>query len=231
MCGRVATPPTGDILKEFDIKSKGGEWTRDINVPPMGTVPVIDNRHPNELDYKQWSLVPWYSKPDPKTGKPINKLSTFNARYDKLLTSGVWKPLLGKKHCVVIVNGYYEWEELDEWADEKKKKKKKQPHFIKQKGEDFTLLAGLWDDWVNKSTGEVVTSCTVITHEAVEAWGKIHNRMPAFLTREGSNIWLNNDIPLEERLEVIKPKGESFLESVKINQVGDVEEFEHVVFH
>ena len=84
MCGRVATPATDDILGAFDLKSRGGEWMRDINVPPTGKVPVIDSHHPDELDYKNWSLIPWFAKPDPKTGKPINKLSTFNARYDKL---------------------------------------------------------------------------------------------------------------------------------------------------
>ena len=231
MCGRVAVPPSEDILKAFNLILNDSERPIDINVPPTASVPVIDNRHPNELSYKRWSLIPPFAQPDPKTGKPLVKLTTFNARYDKLFESNIWKPLVGKKHCLVIVNGYYEWEELNEWADEKKKKKKKQPHFIKQKGEDFTLLAGLWNDWVNKATGEVHSSCTVITHEAVAAWGKIHDRMPAFLTREDSKIWLDDEIPLQDRLKVIQPVGEDFLESVKINTVGDMQEFEQRVFH
>lgn len=226
MCGRVATPETDAILGYFDVKYKGDLWTKNINTKPTDGVPVIASDKPNELDYKRWSLIPFYAKPDPVTGKPISSLTTFNARYDKLQDpKSLWSKLIGKKHCVVIVNGYYEWEWLDP------KGKKKQPHFIKQKGEDFTLLAGLWDDWVNKNTGEVITSCTVITHEAVESMGKIHERMPAFLSKEGSRIWLDNDLPLSERLKVIEPVPEGFLESCKINQVGDVEEFEHVVFH
>lgn len=230
MCGRVAVPES-DVLKEFDIKVKGPEWTKDINVPPTGKVPVIANGESREAELFNWTLIPWYAKPDPKTGKPINKLSTFNARYDKLLTSNIWKPVIEHKQtCLVLVNGYYEWEELDEWADEKRKKKKKQPHFIRQKGADFTSFAGLYNNWTNKQTGEIFKTCTVITHEAVEAWGKIHDRMPAFLTEETANIWLNKESAIEELMQAILPVSEDFLESVEINTVGDIDEFEHVIF-
>ncbi|WP_207536306.1 SOS response-associated peptidase [Desertivirga arenae] len=229
MCGRVAVPQSVDIFTALDLILKEKEHPIDINVPPTASVPVISDANPKELSYKRWSLIPPFAQPDPKSGKPLVKLSTFNARYDKLLNSNIWKPLVGKRHCLVVVNGYYEWEELDEWADDKHKKKKKQPHFIKQKGEDLTLLAGLWSDWVNKGTGEIISSCTVITHEAVAAWGKIHDRMPAFVTREDSKIWLDSEIPVQDRLKVIQPVGEDFLESVKIDTVGDIQEFEQKV--
>ena len=221
MCGRVGTPNSNDILKSFDLVYNGPYKEMQINVAPTDQVPVVDNKKPGELQYKNWSLIPWYSK----TGKADFKRPTFNARYDRLLDpKSMWSKLIGKKHCVVITNGYYEWEWLDE------KGKKKQPHFIRAKGQDFTLLAGLWEDWVNKETGEIITSCAVITHDAVESMGAIHDRMPAFLTKQGSDIWLDNELPLTERLKVIEPVGEGFLESVKINKVGDMEEFEHVVF-
>lgn len=226
MCGRVAIPGSQQIIHKFKLFSRGHEWTENVNTAPTDYVPVISSQDPKTLDYKRWSLIPWYTKPDPKTGKPDQKISTFNARYERLLEpKSIWYPLMGKNHCVVIVNGYYEWEWLDE------KGTKKQPYFIKEKGEDFTLLAGLWSDWVNKQTGKVITSCAVITHDAVESMGKIHDRMPAFLTKEGSDIWLNNKLPLEVRMNTILPVPEGFLEAVKINKVGDLEEFEHVVFH
>ena len=31
MCGRVAATATDDILGAFDLKSIGGEWTRNIS--------------------------------------------------------------------------------------------------------------------------------------------------------------------------------------------------------
>jgi putative SOS response-associated peptidase YedK len=39
-----------------------------------------------------------------------------------------------------------------------------------------------------KEAGEIVASSSVITHDAVESMGKIHDRMPAFLTKEESDI-------------------------------------------
>jgi hypothetical protein len=53
--------------------------------------------------------------------------------------------------------------------------------------------------------------------------------MPAFLTKEGSDFGLDNALPLDEQLKVIEPIREGFLESVKVNSVGDMDEFEHVV--
>ncbi len=53
--------------------------------------------------------------------------------------------------------------------------------------------------------------------------------MPAFVTREDSKIWLDREIPVQERLKVIQPVGEDFLESVTIDTVGDIKEFEQKV--
>lgn len=70
----------------------------------------------------------------------------------------------------------------------------------------------------------------MITHDAVESMGKIHDRMPAFLTADTLDMWLDKELPFSEKDKLIQPVAEGFLEAVKINKVGDVDEYNSVVF-
>lgn len=143
MCGRVSYPDTRTIVSKTGLKYTGEPLAENINAAPTTGIPVVDSDKPGDLQYKKWWLIPWYSK----TGKP-DKASTFNARYDKLLISPLWKPIIEKRQmCVVITTGYYEWEILEP----ENKKSPKQPWLIRAKGEDFTYLAGLWEDWTSKA--------------------------------------------------------------------------------
>ena len=143
MCGRVSISEQTSIAKELHLKL-ADDLARpgNINVPPTLELPVFTDQKPSELQYLSWTLIPFWAKEKPK-------FSTFNARIENLKESGSWKHLIGKKHCVVITDGFYEWKKLDE------KGKKKQAYLIRMKGMRFTLMAGLWDTWVDKNTGEL----------------------------------------------------------------------------
>jgi putative SOS response-associated peptidase YedK len=55
-------------------------------------------------------------------------------------------------------------------------------------------FAGLWSEWVDKSTGELVHTYTILTTEANELMSKIHNtkkRMPVILHPDQEAAWLN----------------------------------------
>jgi SOS response associated peptidase (SRAP) len=45
-------------------------------------------------------------------------------------------------------------------------------------------VAGLWDEWKNRETGERLKSCTMIVGEPNDFAAEIHDRMPVFLTQE-----------------------------------------------
>jgi len=150
MCGRVSTSDQEFIARKLHLKYadqliKPGS----INLPPTLELPVITDEKPEELQYFYWSLIPFWAKEKPK-------FSSFNARLENLQESGTWKNLLGKRHCVIITDGFYEWKKLNE------KGKLKQPFLIRMKDQQFTLMAGLWDSWTDKSTGEIINSCTII---------------------------------------------------------------------
>lgn len=232
MCGRVDYPRADIIIQKTGLEYKAPElFTGNINAKPTDPVPVIANDHPNELQLFKWSLIPWYTKPHPVTGKPLLKATTFNATYERLEDpKSMWSKLFGKYHCVIITTGFYEWQ----WKDEKGKEK--QPYWITSNDDDFTYIAGLWGRWIPKegpTSGEITYSCTAITHPANEMMAKIHNhgkRMPAFIRKEDIPIWLDNNLSKEERKKVIQPVGNDFLRAKPVNNVGDVDEYNDVLF-
>lgn len=217
MCGLATTPSTEDIVRDLRLKMRTARrFDKNLKVAPTQLMPVITNQNPDELQYFTWSLIPPFSQ----TGKPDFKMSTFNATVERLNSSPLWKPLMGKKHCVIITSGFYEWN-----YDDPIKKKGPHPHYIHQIGSNYTFMAGLWSEWVNKETGEIVPSCTMITLPANEMMAKIHNtkaRMPAFLTENTREEWINDRLSLTERMKCIEPVANDFLEAVEIEKVGEI---------
>ena len=54
-------------------------------------------------------------------------------------------------------------------------------------------LAGLWDEWQDKTDAESepLRTCTIITCEANELSAPIHQRMPVILKPEVEALWLD----------------------------------------
>jgi putative SOS response-associated peptidase YedK len=225
MCGRISLPGTKVIVKELGLKYEEEAIPANVNIPPGLKVPLITNTRPENLQYFTWSLIPDFSV----SGKPDFKVSTFNATIERLEDSKMWKPLLGKRHCVVITSGFYEWQYEDPI-----KKKKSKPHLIRAKNSKFTYLAGLWSVWTDNETGEMIPSCTIITLPANSLMARIHNtksRMPAFLTQETAKIWLDQSLSFNERKEkALSPVPDDFLDVYPIGQVGDEEEYKSLEF-
>lgn len=213
MCGRVTISDQTSIAKGLHLKLADDlKRPLNINVPPSLDLPVFTDERPADLQYLSWSLIPFWAKEKPK-------FSTFNARIENLNESGSWKHLVGKKHCVIITDGFYEWKKLDE------KGKKKQPYLIRMKEMRFTLMAGLWDTWLDKNTGELVQTCTIITRPANEDMKDLHDRMPCLLSIENANVWVNQHLNLSDRMLALEPLALSLLEFQAIKKVGDEEEY------
>ena len=224
MCGRITTPASKKILSELNLKYDGEPMDSHINVSPTMKLPVVTHSMPDTLQYFTWSLIPAYSK----IGKVDFKTSTFNATIERLEESGLWKRLIGKKHCAIITDGFYEWQ-----YDDPVKKKGSHPHLIRAKDSSFTYMAGLWDVWKNNETSEYVPSCSVITLPANSLMSKIHNtkgRMPAFLTEQTLRLWLDQELSVFERKKALEPVPDEFLNAVEIKKVGDQEEYDTVFY-
>ena len=188
MCGRVRLSNDYSEIKirvRFDASAPAPNLQPSWNTPPTGDMLVAtrsaDGRRISEL--MRWGLIPRWAK-DIKVG-----FSTFNARGDSVATRpafrDAWK---AGRRCLVVTNGFYEWRKSD-----------KQPFAVAMADDDLMVMAGLWDEWRSPS-GERIRSCTVITTEANDAVGKLHDRMPVILAEADWAKWLGEEPATEEEL-------------------------------
>lgn len=100
----------------------------------------------------QWGLIPWFAKALPL------KYSTNNARIETAPTAATFKQSWARaQRCLIPAESFDEpnWESgKNEWW-----------RFRRADGRPWAL-AGLWNAWTNRETGEIVESYTMLTMNA-----------------------------------------------------------------
>ncbi len=84
-----------------------------------------------------------------------------------------------RSRCVIPASGYYEWKPTPTG---------KQPYYISARDGSVLSFAGLWDEWHDVESGEIIRSCTIIVTEANTFTRPIHDRIPVIL--EQFEPWL-----------------------------------------
>ena len=140
--------------------------------------------HEPQIKRMQWGLIPsWYSGES-----PINIASkTLNARVETLSEKASFKQLISSHRCIVPSSGFYEFQH---------KGKEKIPYFIYPSDAPLFSMAGLYDEWLNRETGEIIQSFTIITTLANPLMEEIHNhkkRMPLILDQSQIQPFLHGE--------------------------------------
>ena len=157
--------------------------------------PIIANDNPNTIQLYNWGLIPSWSQ-----DMDIRKF-TLNAKLETITEKPSFKNYLDNR-CLIVVDGFYEWQ----WLDPKGKQKLK--YLITNEASEIYTIGGIWSEWENPENGEVVKSYSMVTHEANELMSEIHNtkkRMPFILNPTMENDWLAGK-PMEECMEPISLK-------------------------
>jgi putative SOS response-associated peptidase YedK len=151
---------------------------------PADAIVLNDGQH--ELVEMRWGLIPyWWSKPLKEL-----RLATFNARVETVTTKPFFREPFKKKRCLMPVSGYDEWEDTPGG---------KQPYFFSARdGSPVLTIAGLWDEWKNRETGERIKSCAMIIGEPNEFVAEAHDRMPVLLKPEQFDHWLSGNMGVKE---------------------------------
>jgi putative SOS response-associated peptidase YedK len=84
------------------------------------------------------------------------KLATFNARVETVADKPMFRSAYNRTRRLMPVSGYYEWQDTPEG---------KQPHYFTRRDGHPITIAGLWDEWHDKSTGEKLKSCAMVITE------------------------------------------------------------------
>lgn len=143
--------------------------------------PVITNKQPDKIQFFNWGLIPFWAKDD-----SIQK-NTLNARIKTIHEKPAFRNVVNNR-CLILADGFYEWQ----WLDDKGKQKQK--YELTLPDNELFAFAGLYSEWTDKSTGEIISTYTILTTEANELMSKIHNtkkRMPIIISKDYEQTWLN----------------------------------------
>ncbi len=179
MCGRFTlTTNLGAIAKRFGISRFLEEVGPRYNVAPTQSVIVVNDDGTRHLAEMRWGLIPSWAKEAAIGNRMIN------ARAETVATKPAFRMALRKRRCLVVADGFYEWQLLG---------RRKQPVYIALKSREPFGFAGLWETWTAPD-GDEIKTCTMITTEANELLKPIHDRMPVILMREAEGVWLDPTI-------------------------------------
>ena len=145
---------------------------------------VYENINPFQPVPSIWGLIPEWAKEPEKIWN-----STLNARGETIFEKAAFRKSAGSKRCLIPIEGFYDHHDF---------KGKKYPFYITSKEKEPIYLAGLWNEWIDKNTGEILNTYTIITTRANPFMAKIHNkpkfsndpRMPVILPENIREEWL-----------------------------------------
>jgi len=204
MCGRyVVISKISEIEERFGVKA-AGEFVPSYNLGPGSMAPVITDKEPKKLSFFQFGLTPFWAK---------KRMYFFNARAEGdhnkendpsysgakgIISKPAFRRPIRSQRCLVVADAFIEGTT---------KEKLDKPFLVHlEKGRRPFALAGIWDEWVDKSSGEVVNSFSIITTTPTKLLQKLpHHRSPVILNRNDESRWIDPNADLRDITQLLHP--------------------------
>lgn len=201
MCGRYTLKtPVEALAKRFEVKDVSSVVPSYNIAPTQEVASVLSENGVRALEMLHWGLIPSWAD-DPEIGSRM-----INARAETVPEKPSFRRAFRSRRCLILADGFYEW---------RKTGGGKQPHYIRMEDGSPFALAGLWESWKN---GREIRSCAIITTEANEIVGEIHDRMPVILHPEDYDLWLDPDFDEKDPLTtLLKPYPASEMEAYPVS--------------
>ncbi len=203
MCGKYTlAAEVNDLVEQFQIDEYPSDLASSYNIAPTQEVAaVLVEDEKRRLKMLRWGLIPSWAD-DPSIG---NKM--INARAETVSEKPSFRTPFKNRRCLIPTDGFYEWQRTSDG---------KQPYYIHMKDGSPFAFAGLWETWRD---GEEIRSCTIITTEANDLVGEIHNRMPVILPPEDYELWLDPEFEEKEALtSVLRPYPSGGMEAYPVSR-------------
>jgi putative SOS response-associated peptidase YedK len=188
MCGRYTNSAKADELEKiFGISGKIPPLKPRYNIAPTQMIDaIIEQKEDRILTGFKWGLIPAWAKDDSIGVKMIN------ARAETVAEKPSFKNAFKSRRCIIPATGFYEWQ---------KTKGTKQPFYFFMKDQEPFGFAGLYEEWLDKGTGELIETCTIITTTANEVLEPVHERMPVILKPKDYDLWLDQKMKDTDQLQ------------------------------
>ncbi len=204
MCGRFTQTATPEAIAEQFQVDDPLLFKPNYNISPTQRVAVV-RLNPESVKREcvllRWGLIPSWAK-DAKIGNQC-----INAKGETVAEKPAFRSAFKKRRCLVIADGFYEWQRLGE---------RKQPIWIGRKDKRPFAFAGLWEHW-KPAEGEPIETCAIITTEPNDLMAPIHNRMPVILAPASYIPWLDHTTPADSLKALLRPYPSAELQAYPVS--------------
>ncbi|MEX2125067.1 MAG: SOS response-associated peptidase [Woeseia sp.] len=204
MCGRFAFYSPAEAAAALFGFDAAFPTVPRYNIAPTQLVPVVRDAgaQGREFVMLRWGLVPFRAK-DPSIGNRM-----INARAETLAEKPVFRDAYRNRRCIILADGFYEW---------RSETRGKTPYFISLASGDPFAFAGLWEQWTNRDTGELLQTTTIVTTAANEFLANLHDRMPVVLQTDTASAWLAGEPGVLDAVSANPPEFQAWPVDRKVN--------------
>ena len=215
MCGRYVIVSKVEVIeKKFNAKSEV-TFEPNFNVSAGVNAPIITSYDPHKIQLSHFGFTPSFAQ---------KKTYLLNARAEGdhnlenrsnftgakgIIKKPYFRKAIRSQRCLVIADAFIEGTGTN---------KLNEPYlvYLKDKKRPFAF-AGIYDEWLDSSTGELHLNFAIITCPPNQLMGKIqHHRMPVILPEEFYNEYLNLDLPLSDITSLLKSYPSDQMNAYKI---------------
>ena len=169
---------------------------------------AVPNKEDFDIVQMEWGFIPSYLKTrddvnktrhgyKDATGKFKPPITTLNAVSEEMLKPGkIYREAALNRRCLVLSTGFFEWRHvfpLNKRTGQPLKTANKYPYFVTVKNKPYFFMAGIWQPWTDRVTGEHVESFAIVTTAANKLMEQVHNskkRMPTILNDDLAWEWI-----------------------------------------
>jgi putative SOS response-associated peptidase YedK len=94
----------------------------------------------------------------------------------------------------------------------------KVPYLFRPHDDVVLGFAGIYDRWEGED-GHAIWSCAILTTEANEVVKPFHERMPVALSPDHFSTWLDDDTPVPQLKELLRPLSTDALDAIRLKPV------------
>jgi putative SOS response-associated peptidase YedK len=193
------------LLAKYDFLNK--PLSIGFDYSDNAVLKAVDGKEDFEIVKMEWGFLPVYLKNreavdkfrngyKDASGKFHPPITTLNAVGEEMLLPGkMYRDAALHRRCLVISSGFYEWRHVNPIGKKGQPLKTaiKYPYHIYIPGQEYFYMAGIYQTWTDKDTGEQVDTFAIVTTKANALMEQVHNskkRMPVILEEDLAYEWL-----------------------------------------
>ncbi len=186
----------------LDVSTQGLIYSRDFR--PGSTISIVTGGS----GYRGVKAATWwlYLQQTNQGLKPHRDYFSVNTNYRKLPE----KPEFRTHRCIIPATAFVESQDG------------KRPHLLEPADGSAIAFGGLWKEWTDRATGEIVYSASIITLPGHPALENIHRKsMPLWLPRDRHDQWLDPEMTDTGQLyDLLSPTLQADLKATPIDRAG-----------